>query len=89
MQETINLLKILNPKPKKRSFSSVINKSDSKNPSETAYLSNIIKKNKFPYAKGLNFNESKFEDLPEYLTQREDFVAFMYEKYEKKLLSIP
>lgn len=48
-----------------------------------------MKKGKFTFAKVLDFNEEKFDDYPKWLTEREDFVKFMYENYESKLLSIP
>lgn len=44
---------------------------------------------KFPFFRALHFNENKFEQYPEWMTQREDFTSFMYKNYENKLLSIP
>lgn len=43
---------------------------------------------KYPFFKALHFHENKFDQYPEWLTERDDFESFMYKNYENKLLSI-
>lgn len=74
MQETISLLNAIDTRLRRHSLQST--PKYKKNP-------------KFPYAKVLEFSEDKFGDYPKFLTQRDDFLNFMYGKYEAKLLSIP
>ena len=77
MQETIKLLDVIDSRIRH----------ESSTPSKQH--SSYIKRNKFAYARVLEFSENKFKLYPTWLTQRNDFMDFMYEKYEKKLLSIP
>ena len=74
MQETINLLGAIDMRIRKHSLQNT-----PKNK----------KAGKFPYGRVLDFSEDKFSQYPEFLTKREDFLQFMYSKYEAKLLSIP
>ena len=37
----------------------------------------------------MNFTESKYDQFPKWLKEKEGFVDFMYRNYENRLLSIP
>jgi hypothetical protein len=37
----------------------------------------------------MNFTESKYDEFPKWLIEKEGFVDFMYRNYESKLMSIP
>lgn len=74
MHETINLLGAIDTRLKRHSLHNT-----PKNK----------KHQKFTFAKILDFSEDKFNDYPKFLTEREDFLQFMYSKYETMLLSIP
>lgn len=44
---------------------------------------------RYPYAKAIDFRESKYNGYPRWLTEKEGFSDFIYKSYEKKLMSIP
>jgi hypothetical protein len=44
---------------------------------------------RYPYAKAMDFTESKYNDFPKWLIEKEGFVDFMYRNYETKIMSIP
>lgn len=75
MQETIKLLNVIDLQIKRSSVENT--------------PKNSVKRNKFPYAKVLDFGSDKYAEFPKWLTEREEFLDFMYKKYEDKLLSIP
>eukprot|EP00919_Chromeraceae_sp_WS-2016_P035294 GHVR01083609.1.p1 GENE.GHVR01083609.1~~GHVR01083609.1.p1 ORF type:complete len:114 (-),score=4.39 GHVR01083609.1:1338-1679(-) len=82
MQETIKFLNVIDSKIKRKISLYSSNTKEGKN-------AIILKKNKFPFGSVFQFNDSKFNEFPSWLTERDDFMNFMYKKYEKKLLLIP
>lgn len=85
MHETLNLLTIIDDKIKRshhvggRKLHAISTRDKVMNK----------KSNRYPYAKAIDFRESKYNDFPRWLTQKEGFSDFMYKSYEKKLMSIP
>lgn len=75
MQETIKLLGAIDLQLRRNSLKSTPKHAN--------------KKPKYPFARVLDFGVDKFNEFPKWLTERDDFLEFMYSKYETKLLSIP
>lgn len=44
---------------------------------------------RYPYARAIDFTESKYSEFPKWLIEKDGFVDFMYRNYENKIMSIP
>ena len=85
MQETLNFLTIIDGKIKKKQ------ELNRKHLHSVTIKDRIqCKRNqRYPYAKAIDFRESMYKEYPRWLTQKVGFSDFMYQSYEKKLMSIP
>jgi hypothetical protein len=85
MHETLNLLTIIDDKIKRnhlaygRKLHSLSNKNK--------YVGKKV--SKYPYAKAIDFRESKYNEYPKWITEKEGFADFMYKNYENRIMSIP
>lgn len=85
MHETLDFLTIIDDKIRRTHLS------DSKKLQTISTREKVMSKKhqRYPYAKAIDFRESKYNNFPRWLTEKEGFTDFMYQSYEKKLMSIP